>query len=75
VGFVFFGGGRVQGEDCDAGGDSEDDEVFVEGEGAAEEGYVEEHYGEQLAGFGENEGYIVDVGEGGVAEGGGEGGG
>lgn len=36
---------------------------------------MEEHDGEQFAGFGEDEGYVVDVGEGGVAEGGGEGGG
>lgn len=33
---------------------------------------MEKHYGEQLAGFGEDEGYVVDVGKGGVAEGGGE---
>jgi hypothetical protein len=31
---------------------------------------VEEHDGQQFAGFGEDEGYVVDVGEGGVAEGG-----
>jgi hypothetical protein len=33
---------------------------------------VEEHDGKEFAGFGEDEGYIVDVGEGGVAERGGE---
>ena len=33
------------------------------------------HDGEEFAGFGEHEGQVVDVGEGGVAEWGGEGGG
>ena len=35
---------------------------------------MEEHDGEELAGFGEDEGYVVDVGERGVAEWGREGG-
>lgn len=65
----------VQGEEGDAGGDEEDDEVFVEGVALAEDGEVQEHDGEQLAAFGEDEGDVVDVGEGGVAEGGGEAGG
>ena len=29
---------------------------------------MQEHHGEQLAAFGQDEGYVVDVGEGGVAE-------
>lgn len=65
----------MQGEYRDAGGDEEDDEVFVEGIAFAEDGEVEEHHGEELAGFGEDIGYVVDVGEGGVAEGRGQGGG
>jgi len=36
---------------------------------------VQKHDGQQFAGFGEDEGYVVDVGERGVAKGGGEGGG
>ena len=72
----FFGRrGVVEGEDGDAGGDEEDDEVFVEGVAFAEDGQVEEHYREELAGFGEDEGDIVDVRQTGVAERGGEGGG
>lgn len=35
---------------------------------------MEEHDGQEFAGFGEDEGYVVDVGEGGVAEWRGEGG-
>ena len=35
---------------------------------------MKEHYGEELAGFSEDEGYVVNVGEGGVAEWRGEGG-
>ncbi len=65
----------MQREDGDAGGDKEDDEIFVEGVRFAEDGEVEEHDGEEFAGFGEDEGDVVDVGEAGVAEGGGEGGG
>ena len=65
----------MQSEDCDSGGHEGDDEVFVERIGFAEEGQVQEHYGEEFAGFGEDEGDVVDVGEGGVAEGGGERGG
>lgn len=62
-------------EDCDSRGYKRYDEVFVEGVGLSKDGEVKEHYGEELAGFGEDEGYVVDVGERGVAEGGGEGGG
>ena len=45
----------------DAEGDQEDNEVFVERVGAAEESDVEEHDGEELAGFGQDEGQVVDV--------------
>ena len=65
----------VKGEDCDSGGYERYDKVFIERVGFPEDGEVEEHDGEEFAGFGEDEGYIVDVGEGGVAERGGEGGG
>ena len=64
----------VECEDCDAGGDESHHEVFVEGVGFSEDGEVEEHNGQELAGFGEDEGYIVDVVERSVAEGRGEGG-
>lgn len=63
---------RVQGEDGDAGSDGGDDEVLVEGVPLAEDGDVEEHDGEELAALGEEEGDVVDVGEGGVAKGAGE---
>jgi len=62
----------VEGEDGDAGCHGEDDEVFREGVALVEEGDVEGHDGEEFAGLGEDEGEVVDVGEGGVAEGGGE---
>lgn len=65
----------VECEDCDACGDEEDDEVFVEGVAFAENGEVQEHDGEQLAGFGEDEGDVVYMRQTRVAEGGGEGGG
>ena len=65
----------VKREYCDSSGYERYDEVFVERVGFPEDGEVEEHDGEEFAGFGENEGYVVDVGEGGVAEWGGEGGG
>lgn len=58
-------------EYCDSGGDEGHDEIFVQGIGFSKDGQVEEHDGEEFAGFGEDEGYVVDVGEGGVAEGGG----
>ena len=60
-------------EDGDARRHGRHDEVFVEGVAAAEDGDVEEHDGEEFAAFGEEEGDVVDVGEGGVAEGRGEG--
>lgn len=63
----------VKGEYCDSAGYERYDEVLVERVGFAENGKVEEHDGEEFAGFGEDEGYVVDVGEGGVSKGGGEG--
>jgi hypothetical protein len=65
----------VEGEDGDAEGDGADDEVLVGRVAAAPEGGVEEHDGDELAGLCEEEGDVVDVGEGGVAKGRGEGGG
>ena len=65
----------MQCEDCDAGCDEEYDEVFVERVAFSEDCQVQEHYGEEFAGFGEDEGYVVDVGEGGVPEWGSKGGG
>ena len=65
----------VEGEDGDAGSDKEDDKVLVERIVFAEDGEVEEHHGEELAGFGEDVGYVVDVGERSVAERGCKGGG
>lgn len=65
----------VECEYCDSGGHERYDEVFVERIGFPEDGEVEEHDREEFAGFGEDEGYVVDVGEGGVAKGGGERGG
>lgn len=65
----------VEGENGDAGSYEQNDEVFVEGVAFTEYGQVEEHYGEELAGFGEDVSYIVYVGERSVAEGGSEGGG
>ena len=64
---------RVQREDGNAGRHGGHDEVLVERVAAAEEGDVKEHDGEQLAALGEQEGDVVDVSEGGVAEGAGQG--
>lgn len=58
----------VEGEDGDAGRNGQDDEVLGQRVAAAEEGDVEEHDGEELAGFGEDKGQVIDVREGGVAE-------
>ena len=44
------------------------DKVFVEGVGLPEYGEVEEHDGKELARFGEDECYIVNVSERGVSE-------
>lgn len=64
----------MEGEDGDAGCHEENDKVFVEGVAFAEYSQVEEHYWEELAGFGEDVGYVVYMGEGSVAEGRSEGG-
>lgn len=58
----------MEGEDGDAGGNERNDEVFVERIAFAEDCQMQEHDGEELAGFGENEGDIVDVSERGIAE-------
>ncbi len=65
----------VEGEDGDAGGDEGHDGVFVQRVALAEDGQVQEHDGQELARFREDEGDVVDVREAGVAEGRGEGGG
>ena len=72
-GLVLLLAARVEGEDGDAAGDGGDDEVLVQGVALAEEGDVQEHDGQQLAALGEDVGDVVDVVEGGVAEGGGQG--
>lgn len=66
----FFGGrgGVVEGEDGDAGGNERNDEVFVERVAFAEDGQMQEHDGEKLAGFGEDEGDVVNVSERGISE-------
>lgn len=68
-----LGGSRVQGEDGNAGSDKGHDSVLVDWIFPAEEGHVQEHDGEEFAGFGEDVGDVVNVAETGVAEGRGEG--
>ncbi len=63
----------IERKHCHAGSHERDDEIFVKRVRLSEDGEVQEHDREEFAGFGEYESYIVDVGEGGVAEGGGEG--
>lgn len=46
-------------------------EVFVERVSFPEYSDVEKHYWKEFAGFGEDEGYIVDMGEGSISEWGG----
>ena len=58
----------MKGEDGDAGGNERNDEVLVERVAFAEDRQMQEHDGEKLAGLGEDEGDIVDVSEGGIAE-------
>jgi len=55
------GGGVVQSEYCHPRRDGGDDSVLVEGVGSFEDCQVQEHYGEELAGFGQDEGDVVDV--------------
>lgn len=73
AGGLVLAAARVQREDGDAAGHGGDDQVLVERVALAEHGDVQEHDGEQLAALGEDVSDVVDVGEGGVAEGGGEG--
>lgn len=61
----------MKGEDGDAGGNERNDEILVERVAFAEDSQMQEHDREELAGLGENEGDIVDVSEGGIAERGG----
>ena len=72
AGLVFLAP-RVEGEDGHAAGDGRDYEVLVQRVALAEDGDVEEHHRQELARLGEDVGDVVDVGEGGVAERGGEG--
>ena len=59
----------VEGENRNAGGDGEDYEVFGEWVALAVKQDVEEHNGKEFAGLGEDEGQVIDMGEGSVAEG------
>ena len=61
----------MEGEDGDTGGNKRNYEVLVERVAFAKNGQMQEHDGQKLAGFGEDEGDIVDVSEGGIAERGG----
>ena len=58
----------MKGEDGHASGHERNDEVLVERVAFAEDSQMQEHDGEELAGLGEDEGDIVDVSEGGIAE-------
>lgn len=51
----------MQCEHCDTKCDAKDDEVFVQGVALLEDCEVQKHDGEEFAGFGEDEGYVVDV--------------
>lgn len=59
----------MQGEYCYAPSDSQDNKVFIQRKPSLEQRDVQEHYGQKLAGFGEDEGDVVDVGEGGITKG------
>lgn len=65
----------VQGEGGHAASDSQDDEVFGEWVSFPKQGDMESHDGEQLTGFGEDKGEVVDVGKRGITEWGRHGGG
>lgn len=65
----------VEREDGDPGRDERNDEIFVERVVFAENGQVQEHDWQELARFGQDEGDVVDVREGGVTERGGQRGG
>ena len=72
-GELFGSGGVVEGEGCNAKGDGEDDGVFVEWVAFAEESYMKKHHWKKFAGLGEDECEVVDMGERGIAEWGGQG--
>lgn len=59
----------MQGEDCDSGGYEGHNKVFVERIAFAEDGEVQEHDWEKLAGFGKDEGNVVDMSKRSVAKG------
>ena len=58
----------MESEDCHAGSHKRNDKIFVKRVALAENGEVQEHDGKKLAGLGEDEGDVVDVGKGGVAK-------
>ena len=58
----------MQRKDRHAGRDERDDGVFVQRIPLAEDGDVEGHHGQELAGLGEDEGDVIDMFEGGVSE-------
>lgn len=58
----------VEGECGDSECDQENDTVLVQGVSLAENGQVEEHDGQELARFGEDEGEVIDVRETGISE-------
>lgn len=59
----------MKGECSHSEGDQEDDAVLIQRVSLAEDGQVEEHDGQKLARFGEDEGEVVDVRETGISEG------
>ena len=52
----------MESKDCNAGCDGQNDEVFVQWVSFLEQSYVQEHNWEKLAGLGENECNVVDMG-------------
>ncbi len=64
----------MEGEYGDAGSDGEYNSIFGKRVAPLVESDVEEHDGEKFAGLRQEERYIVEMGEGCVAKGGGEGG-
>ena len=69
---VLLPAARVQRKDGHAGGDGRDDEVLVQGVPLPKHRDMQKHDREQLAALGEEECDVVNVREGGVAEGAGE---
>lgn len=60
----------MEGEDSDTASDREHDEVLVQREAFLKERDVEKHDGEEFARLCEDEGDVVNVGKGCIAEGG-----